>query len=53
MPLIPSVAVQVRRMVIGKKGCVVGEIGLSARKELEQLLNRKVHLYISVRLGQR
>jgi len=43
----------VRRMVVGKGGSVIGEIGISARKELERLLDRKVHLYLTVRVAGR
>ena len=43
----------VRRMVVGRGGSVVGEIGVSARKELEKLLDKKVHLYLTVRVAGR
>jgi len=42
--------VQVRRMVIGKKGAVVGEIGITARAELSVIFKNKVHLYLEVKL---
>jgi GTPase Era involved in 16S rRNA processing len=43
----------VRRMVVGRGGSVIGEIGIAARKELEKLLDRKVHLYLTVRVAGR
>jgi hypothetical protein len=40
---------QVRRMVIGKKGAVIGEIGITARAELSVIFKKKVHLYLEVK----
>ena len=37
-------------MVIGRKGSVIGEIGITARAELSVILKNKVHLYLEVKL---
>eukprot|EP00884_Botryococcus_braunii_P013089 jgi/Botrbrau1/21781/Bobra.0190s0008.1 len=39
----------VRRMLIGKKGSVVGLVGKSARLELQSMFKRDVHLFIDVK----
>ena len=36
-------------MVIGRNGAVIGEIGIKARKELEQLFDNRVHLFLQVK----
>lgn len=41
----------VRRMVVGARGAVVGEIGITARRDLETLLGRRVHLIVNVKVG--
>jgi GTP-binding protein Era len=41
---------QVRRIVVGKQGAAVGEIGVSARKELEAMLQKRVHLMLNVKV---
>ena len=43
-----SVLLQSRRIVVGQKGCVIGEVGITARKELQTLLKTKLHLYLKV-----
>lgn len=40
-------------MVLGKQGASIKEIGKRAREELEVLLNRKVHLFLFVKVDER
>ncbi|KAK9837015.1 hypothetical protein WJX81_007236 [Elliptochloris bilobata] len=40
------------KMVVGARGCVIGEIGITARKELIALLKRNVHLILPVKLDK-
>jgi len=42
-----------RKIVVGKSGEVVGQIGIYARAVLERALNRKVHLILNVRLKKK
>lgn len=42
-----------RAIVVGKGGSKIKEIGIGARKRLEQLLERKVHLELFVRVTER
>ncbi len=44
--------VKVKKMVIGARGCVIGEIGITARKELITLLKRNVHLILPVKVAK-
>lgn len=44
---------RVRAMVVGRDGAVIGEVGRSARLELQHLLNNKVHLILNVRARER
>lgn len=39
---------QAKRIVVGQKGCVIGEVGITARKELQKMLKTKLHLYLKV-----
>ncbi len=36
-------------MLIGKKGAAIGEMGIKARKELESLLGKRVHLILTAK----
>ena len=40
-----------KAIVIGKKGCMIRKIGTNARKEIEEILHRKVYLELSVKVG--
>jgi GTP-binding protein Era len=40
----------VRRMVVGRGGAVVGEVGIGARRDLEAVLGRRVHLIVNVKV---
>ena len=42
-----------RRIVVGAKGAAVGEIGMSARKDLEAALQQRVHLMVNVRVAKK
>eukprot|EP00218_Dolichomastix_sp_CCMP3274_P011782 CAMPEP_0170143050 /NCGR_PEP_ID=MMETSP0033_2-20121228/9396_1 /TAXON_ID=195969 /ORGANISM="Dolichomastix tenuilepis, Strain CCMP3274" /LENGTH=440 /DNA_ID=CAMNT_0010379469 /DNA_START=57 /DNA_END=1376 /DNA_ORIENTATION=+ len=42
-----------RRIVIGHKGCVVGAVGVGARKELSEMFGRHVHLVLDVKVNTR
>lgn len=42
-----------RKIVVGKAGEVVGQIGINARVVLERALGRKVHLILNVRLKRK
>ena len=42
-----------RKIVVGKSGEVIGQIGISARVLLEHALRRKVHLILNVRLKKK
>ena len=39
---------QAKRIVVGKSGCVIGEVGTTARRELQLMLKTKLHLYLKV-----
>ena len=41
---------QVRAIVVGTKGATIGEIGIGARKDLEAVLDRRVHLILEVKV---
>ncbi|GMF16009.1 unnamed protein product [Phytophthora lilii] len=43
-------APRVRKMVVGHNGDTIRSIGMAARDEIEQLLKKKVHLYLNVRV---
>lgn len=42
--------IQVKRIVVGKDGAAIGEIGTSARKDLEAILSKRVHLILHVKV---
>jgi GTP-binding protein Era len=42
-----------RRIVLGKGGSVIKEIGVSARRELGEILGRPVHLFLRVKVSER
>lgn len=42
-----------KRIIIGKKGQMLRQIGEMARKELEALLERRVHLFLFVKVRER
>ncbi|BDA47463.1 probable GTPase Era at C-terminar half [Coccomyxa sp. Obi] len=44
---------QVRRIVVGKQGAAIGEIGASARKDLEAMLQKRVHLMLNVKVTKK
>ena len=44
---------QVRRIVVGRGGAAVGEIGVSARKDLEAALSQTVHLMLNVKVAKK
>ena len=44
---------QVRRIVVGRGGAAVGEIGVSARKDLEAALSKTVHLMLNVKVAKK
>lgn len=44
---------QVRRIVVGKRGAAIGEIGASARKDLEAMLQKRVHLMLNVKVTKK
>ena len=46
------VIVQLKKMVVGTRGAVIGEIGIAARKELIALLKRNVHLVLPVKVSK-
>lgn len=39
-----------RKMVVGTAGDAIGQIGINARTMLEAVLNRKVHLFLNVKM---
>ncbi|KAL4106010.1 hypothetical protein PRIC1_004064 [Phytophthora ramorum] len=43
-------AARVRKMVVGHNGDTIRSVGMAARDEIEELLQRKVHLYLNVRV---
>ena len=43
---------QLKKMVVGTRGAVIGEIGIAARKELIALLKRNVHLVLPVKVSK-
>ncbi|KAG3111596.1 hypothetical protein PI124_g9233 [Phytophthora idaei] len=43
-------APRVRKMVVGHNGDTIRSVGMAARDEIEQLLKRRVHLYLNVRV---
>ncbi|KAK1946060.1 Protein SGT1 [Phytophthora citrophthora] len=42
-------AARVRKMVVGHNGDTIRSVGMAARDEIEQLLKRRVHLYLNIR----
>lgn len=47
------VRLQVRAMVLGKNGEVIGKIGIAARVDLEVYLDRRVHLILNVKVARK
>lgn len=43
-------APRIRKMVIGKNGDTIRQVGIAARYDIEALLKRPVHLYLNVRV---
>lgn len=43
-----SFLVQLRRIVVGKRGAAIGEIGIKARREMENIFQNRVHLFLDV-----
>ena len=43
----------VKRIVVGRGGAAIGEVGKRARLELQDILDRKVHLILNVKVRQR
>ena len=39
---------QVRKIVVGKHGSAIGEIGIKARREMESIFQNRVHLFLDV-----
>ena len=44
---------RLKRMVIGTKGESVRTVGIEARRDIEKLLKRRVHLYLNVKTSKR
>lgn len=42
---------QIRGIVVGTKGAVIGEVGIAARKSLETILAKRVHLILNVKVA--
>lgn len=42
---------QVRGMLVGSRGAIIGKIGTEAREELEMLWRMRVHLFLRVSVG--
>ena len=42
---------QVRGMLVGANGSIIGKIGVAAREELEQLWQMRVHLFLNVNVA--
>lgn len=40
----------VRKIVVGKDGSAIGQIGIAARKACEEMFNRRVHLILNVKV---
>ena len=43
-------AARLRKMVIGRNGESIRQVGIAARQDIEALLGRPVHLYLNVRV---
>jgi GTP-binding protein Era len=41
-----------KQIVLGKSGSMIKKIGQSARKELEELLEERIHLFLFVKVRQ-
>ena len=48
-----EIRTQVRAMVLGKNGEVIGKIGIVARTELERYFNKRVHLILNVKVSRK
>ena len=48
--VVPSPAV--RKIVVGKEGAVVGQIGIAARKACEEMFGRRIHLILTVKVAK-
>jgi len=46
--VVPTPAV--RKIVVGKDGSAIGQIGIAARKVCEEMFNRRVHLILNVKV---
>lgn len=44
----PVAMLQVRAIVVGRNGEVIGQVGIAARQALQRALDTPVHLYVSV-----
>ena len=42
----------VRRIVVGSRGDAIRFVGTAARKELQNILKRQVHLFINVKISE-
>ena len=38
---------------MGTKGAVIGEVGIGARRDLEAMLDRRVHLILEVKVASK
>ena len=53
MVLSPYNAVQVKAMVVGRQGAVIGQIGKLARLELDLIFQKTTHLILKVKVEKR
>jgi GTP-binding protein Era len=42
-----------RSIILGKGGATIKEIGMAARKELQSILGKPVHLFLRVKVSER
>lgn len=40
-------------MMIGRRGAAIGEIGITARKDLQVILDKTVHLIVRVKVAKK
>ena len=50
---VDTVVLQVHRIVVGRQGAAIGEIGIKARREMESIFQNRVHLFLSVVVQRR